>query len=126
MIKTRTWVVGLGLMLAVLVGIIFFGYPQDSDATVAVISLGGVEIERIDLSQVDSPYTFEVEGDELHNLIAVEHGRICVQEADCPDQLCVHQGWLTDSPQPIVCLPNQLTITLDTDSTELALDVISK
>ena len=125
MIKTRTWIIALALVLVVLVGIVWVGYPTDSDATIAVLSLNGVEIERIDLSQVDSPYTFVVEGDNLYNVISVEPGRICVLEADCPDQLCVHQGWLTDSPQPIVCLPNQLTITLEGD-TDSGLDALSK
>lgn len=34
-------------------------------------------------------------------------------EADCPDQVCVHAGWLTDSAAPIVCLPHRLVIRLE-------------
>ena len=31
-------------------------------------------------------------------------------EAECPDQTCVHMGWLDSGAMPIVCLPNHLSI----------------
>ena len=33
-----------------------------------------------------------------------------MKSADCPDQVCVHQGWISDSTVPIVCLPHQVII----------------
>ena len=35
--------------------------------------------------------------------------QIRMLEAECPDNTCVHMGWL-DSTVPIVCLPNRLVI----------------
>ena len=46
------------------------------------------------------------------NRIVVEPGRICVSEANCPDGICISQGWLSDQDVPIVCLPHRLIIKI--------------
>ena len=80
---------------------------------IARITLAGEVVEEIDLSAVQESYTFTVEGPGgFTNTIQVEPGRIRVLEAGCPDQVCVHQGFISDSTTPIVCLPNQLVIEL--------------
>jgi hypothetical protein len=82
--------------------------------TVAEITLDGEVVRQIDLSRVTEADTFTVEGPAGTNTIQVEPGRIRVEQADCPDQICVHQGWIDDGVVPIVCLPNRLVITLKT------------
>lgn len=52
-------------------------------------------------------YTFDL---SRSNTIQIQDGKICVQAAECPDQTCVHMGYLSDSGLPIVCLPNRLVI----------------
>ena len=78
----------------------------------AIIVQDGVLIESLNLSSVNKPYTLTVECEAGKNVIAVENGRICVIEADCPDGLCVGQGWLSSGTTPIVCLPHRLVIEL--------------
>ena len=81
--------------------------------TVARVTLDGAVVEEIDLSSVKESYTFTVEGPGgFSNTIQVEPGRIRVEKADCPDQICVHQGYISDGSQPIVCLPNRLIIQI--------------
>ena len=46
------------------------------------------------------------------NTILVEQGRIRVIEANCPDQVCVDQGWISNGTVPIVCLPHKLMIQI--------------
>jgi len=48
-----------------------------------------------------------------HNTVEVEAGRVRVSQADCPDQICVRQGWISDGTVPIVCLPNQLIVQIE-------------
>ncbi len=43
----------------------------------------------------------------------VSEGKIRVCEADCPDQVCVMQGWLEDDIIPIACLPSGLVIQME-------------
>lgn len=84
----------------------------------AEIYLNGTCIQTIQLSEVDIPYSFAVKGENGTNIIFVEQGRICVSEADCPDQICVHQGWVSGGITPIVCLPNKLVIQFKVDNAE--------
>lgn len=104
------------LLLLVLVGAACAAYvllrPAGTGA-LARITLDGELVEEIDLSAVTQAYTFTVEGPGgFTNTIQVEHGRIRVLEAGCPDQVCVNQGYISDGTVPIVCLPNRLVIEI--------------
>lgn len=117
MLKTRTWILlfaGLAALSLLALGLLrLFRTP----GTEAKIYQDGVCVETIDLSRVTSGYSFVLEdGDGGSNTILVEPGRICVSEADCPDQICVRQGWLSDSAGNIVCLPYGLVIRIDGES----------
>lgn len=84
---------------------------------VACIYQDGELLREISLDAVTSPYSFTVtwkNGGE--NTITVEQGRICVSHADCPDQVCVRTGWICDGTAPIVCLPNHLSIRIQSSS----------
>lgn len=74
----------------------------------AVIYKDGQEIARVDLSRVTESYTIPLDG----NVILVEPGSIRMQSADCPDQICVHQGVLHDAGR-IVCVPNRVLIEME-------------
>ena len=71
--------------------------------------------EEIDLERVTEPRTLTLEDGRGRNTVLVERGRICVSEADCPDQICVKQGWISDGTVPIVCLPHRLVIEITGD-----------
>lgn len=112
------------LLLAVLGCCAALLLPKEQ-GTVAVIKQDGVILHKIDLSQLSEPVTFPVEGKEgICNTILAESGRICVESANCPDQVCVHQGWIYDSALPIVCLPNKLMIEIVGGESEL--DAVAK
>lgn len=81
--------------------------------TVANVYLDGQCVRSIDLSQVGESYAFTVDGPAGTNTVQVERGRIRVSHADCPDQVCVHQGWIFTGAAPIVCLPNRLVIQIE-------------
>ena len=78
----------------------------------ARITRDGVLLEEINLNQVDAPRSFVLEDESGSNTVAVEKGRIRVSEADCPDQVCVNQGWISSEAVPIVCLPHKLMIEI--------------
>ena len=59
--------------------------------------------------------TFTIETSLGTNVIELEDGGVCVSEADCPNQDCVHQGVLTSTSGQIVCLPHKLWVELVVD-----------
>ena len=52
------------------------------------------------------------EGKGFLNVVEVRNGRVRVAEADCPDKLCVRQGWISYDGESIVCLPHKLVVTV--------------
>ena len=68
---------------------------------------------------MDEPRSLVLEDESGSNTVTVEKGRICILEADCPDQICVNQGWISDSTVPIVCLPHKLMIEIVSGGGEL-------
>ena len=109
----RTKVIA-GLLVAAVAGSAAFILLQRgrAPAPVARISRDGVLLEEIDLSRVDEPYSLTLEDESGRNVLSVERGRVRVSEADCPDQVCVKQGWVSSGAAPIVCLPHKLVVEL--------------
>ncbi len=113
MLKTRTWVIILAAVLICAVGLSFWTLGRKADGTAANVYQDGVCIRSIDLSRVTESERIVIEGAGGTNTILVEPGRICIEAADCPDQVCVNTGWISDSAAPIVCLPHRLVIRIE-------------
>ena len=90
----------------------------DSAPTTAIITQGGRVVQSLDLSSVKAPYELRFEGDHGFNVVRVEPGRIRIAEADCPDKVCVHAGWIDAPGKPIACVPHELTITVENVATD--------
>ncbi len=112
-LSTRTLIIAFAVIFAAAcLCALWLSRPSDT-GRVAKIYLDGDIIYETDLNAVDSPYEFTVECEGGYNTIAVEKGRICVSSADCSDNTCVKQGWLSGGYTPIVCLPHGLTIYIE-------------
>ena len=113
MSKSSKWVLALLAAAAVLATVALVIPPKQEEDPVARITLDGKLVKEIELNQVGASFSFPVTGASgLTNTILVEKGRIRVEEADCPDQICVDQGFISDGTVPIVCLPNHLVIEI--------------
>ena len=86
-----------------------------TQGVIANIYQDGTCVHSVDLSRVTESYTILISG-AVANTISVEPDRICVLNATCPDQVCVHQGYISSSVVPIVCLPNALVIQIENTS----------
>ncbi len=109
----KTAVLGVSLLAVAACAVLFLLLPRGTDRPVARIVLDGELVEEIDLTRVGTPYSFSVEsGSGGENTILVEPGRIRVSQADCPDRICVGQGFISDGTVPIVCLPHKLIVEI--------------
>lgn len=103
------------LMIAVFCGVWIYGVlhrsAADSQVLYADLYQNGELLQTIRLDTVIGEYTFEVSGDNgATNTVCVRPGSIAIVSASCPDQICVHQGFINTSLLPITCLPNRLVI----------------
>ena len=99
------------VIIAAAVFLLVFFHPPKASGAVAVIIRDNQEIERIDLTRLTEPVTIEF-GDETGIVIRAEKGRIRFIASNCPDQICVHTGWIDDVGETAVCLPNRVLIRI--------------
>ena len=109
--KTKVIIFLLAAVLAASAAFLLLRH-RETDSPIARISQDGVLLEEIDLERVAKPYSFTLGDTGGTNTLQVEKGRIRVSEADCPDQICVSQGWIDHSSVPIICLPHRLMVEI--------------
>lgn len=108
--NTKVWIALLGAAALLCLGSIAWMRLSAQTGTRAEIYQNNILVRTVSLGE-DTQFTLDAPGGGF-NTVTVEDGRICVSQASCPDQVCVHQGWVSDSAVPIVCLPNQLVIQI--------------
>jgi len=54
----------------------------------------------------------ELHGDGGKNILVIEDGSARIEDADCPDKLCVRQGSINLRGQSVICLPHKLVIEI--------------
>ena len=74
-------------------GAVTAGYPLDVDASYTITGANGGT-----------------------NLLVIEDGAARIEEASCPDGVCVHTGRIRRNGQSIVCLPNQAVVEIVSDT----------
>ncbi len=86
----------------------FWGMRPAQTNTVEIVQDGTI-LYRFDLDNTENQQ-IEISYNGKVNTVLIENGKICIINADCPDNTCVHMGWLKSEALPIVCLPNRLVI----------------
>ncbi len=121
----RFWIILLSAAFALCAAAALLVWRMPGERTLARITVNGDVVREIDLSAVTGEASFVIETGEGVNTVSVRPGGIRVSDADCPDRVCVKQGWLEGGAIPIVCLPHRLVITLVSGGGEDALDAVS-
>ncbi|MBQ8825820.1 MAG: NusG domain II-containing protein [Oscillospiraceae bacterium] len=97
----------IAAVIAAAAGGYFFIGRSDNGGT-AVIKADGAVVKTLPLSidTVYRPVGYDME-------FTVSDGKICVSHSDCHDRVCMHTGYISGSFQSIVCLPNKITVTIE-------------
>jgi hypothetical protein len=104
------------------------GMNRSSGKPVAYIYQNGNLVEKIDLgaNRQVTHLTISNENGQW-NEVEVRPNSIGIIKANCPNQLCVAQGFLQHSLIPITCLPHRLVIQLryEEESADSVMDMIT-
>ncbi len=73
----------------------------------------------------DATYAVQREDGNTTNPVVIEGGSVHMEEADCPDQLCVKQGKIRYAGDSLICLPNRVVVEISGED-EQALDAVAK
>lgn len=82
---------------------------QSDSGEKVVIKAGGQVYGTYDLSK---DQTIKVEYRGHRNNVTIKNGQVSMIFSDCHNQNCVHQGWISDTSQAIICLPNKVVVEI--------------
>ena len=99
------------LLSVSIIGIVVFKLFSKSGES-ALVYHDGELIKTIDLSINDR---YVVNGDNGDVVIVVNDGKIKVDEENSPLHLCSKQGYISNTYESIVCLPNKIVINISGD-----------
>lgn len=101
-------IVVLLLITAGLLVWIQFGVKKHGETV--LIKVDGNIVKQLPLS---SDIEFDIAGYQGgSNHIVIKEGTVCMTEADCPDELCVHTGAVKKTGETIVCLPHRVVVEI--------------
>jgi hypothetical protein len=84
----------------------------------------GELMETLVLSEGKTDSFKVISESDRYNLVEIDSTQVRVAEAECPNQICVRTGWISNPGQVAVCAPNKLVLQIKGKSGQV--DVISR
>ena len=104
-------VVIIVVTFAVMTAAFVYGKNRSEPLTATVKHRGQVAAQ-VALSTLTEEKKITIDG-QYHLTVTLTKDGVSVTESDCPGQDCVHTGRITRAGQSIVCLPEQVVVTLE-------------
>ncbi len=95
------------LVFVLLAVTIFFLFNNNEEGDSVRVTIGGVLVARYPL---DEDITVALNGGT--NTLVIKDGKAAIIDADCPDKICVKQGWVSRMGECITCLPNKVVVEI--------------
>ena len=108
--KHKNDIILVAAVLFVAAAVFLYSIFMRSAGAEAVVTIGGGEAMRFSLLE-DCEISLGEDG--RNNTLVISGGTACITQASCPDHVCVNQGAIKYEGEIIVCLPNELIITIE-------------
>ena len=102
-------VISFVIMLAVLIGVVFWMKTGTQEGNVVVIYREGEKIQELPL-HVDTEVLIQ---NDYTNKLIVKDKKVAIEESDCPGMDCVHSGAISGKGRSLVCLPNRVEVRIE-------------
>lgn len=106
--KKNDYVLIAGILLLAVILLVVFQQVWSGDSAVVEVTVDGKKYGEY---RLDKDQTIEIHDT---NLLKIQDGKADMIDADCPDRLCVEQKAISQNGESIVCLPNQIVVTVTT------------
>lgn len=103
------------LLLAVLGSYFVFFLMNHREAQYVQIYKGDTLIETYPLNENG---VYDIKTSNGFNRVVIKLGIVYIEEADCPDKLCVKQGKVSKSGESIICLPHKVVVKISAEERE--------
>lgn len=107
--KYKFDIILIGLILVALIGVLIFFSATKSEGSYAIVTING---EQKDIYPLDKNLEVKLENKDNYNLLIIENGTARIEEASCPDKLCVNQHKIKYNGETLVCLPNKTIVSI--------------
>lgn len=84
-----------------------FLFSRKYDEELVVIEVDGKEYKTLPLH---GNATIPVKIDNKYNFIEIIDSKVHIEDANCPDKLCVKDGFISKPGQVLVCLPHKVLV----------------
>ena len=113
-----------GVVLAISCMLLFFQKVGTlfSDDSMVCIYQGNEKLASYPLTGDRRESILSPEGGR--NVVVIEKGEVYMEDADCPDRLCVGQKAISRKGECIICLPHRLTVEV-TAGEEAGVDAVA-
>ncbi|MCH4167553.1 MAG: NusG domain II-containing protein [Megasphaera sp.] len=88
------------------------GQNRNTSTTNAVITVNGKLYKTIPLSEHSGTDQFTIQTEAGYNTVVVNEHSIGIVDADCPDKICVSEGFISQPGATSVCLPHKVMIEI--------------
>lgn len=106
-------VISVSLLMLIAAPSLLAGGGSEAGPLKALIIVDGEIFHTIDETELFAGGEFSFEAHGLHYTVAYEGGSVRIEEADCPDQVCVRTGWLRSDGQISACVPGHVLLRLE-------------
>jgi hypothetical protein len=113
--KAKNDIIFIAVILALILALGAFYVFSHGEGDTVTVTVGGVLYGEYPLSE---GRTVEIKNGESVNLLIIEGGRARVASASCPDGICAAHKPISRDGESIVCLPNEVVITVNKKSTD--------
>lgn len=76
------------------------------------ISVKGELFKTLPLKEDSKEETLNINTDLGVNIVKISNGRVGIVDANCPDELCIKDGFISQPGEMLVCLPNKLVLEI--------------
>lgn len=114
----------LSLLLIASIGLFYLFVLRDTGDTVKV-TIGGENYGTYSLSKDIAKDIISGKNNEHHNLLIIKNGKVYMKSANCPDGLCVKHKPIFRDGESIVCLPNQVVVTISQNQKDNIVDAVA-
>ncbi len=105
------WIIAALLMIALAVWVVLTMLNWGKTGPYAEITYQG-QLEKV--LYLSEPQTYSL-SENPQVQFEVKDNAISFVHSDCPDQVCVHTGWLSGAGQFAACLPNDVLLWVNSD-----------
>ncbi len=114
--KYKKDIIIIAILLFTVLGTYFiFFLMNHKEARYVYIYKGDTLIETYSLNKNEA---YDIEIDNDFNRVVINQGTVFIEDADCPDKLCVKQGKISKSGESIICLPHKVVVKISAEERE--------